>query len=304
MSQQIKHLLFNKYRFNQLVFLAAQTSLFTIFWLLLTKNFQWWQYLSFFILNCGILSCHLNLVHLASHGLLNKNKIVNSILGNISAIFGGLTLADFKTTHAMHHANALNIEKDPDYSIANSISFLTMPFKIWHHDRYFWTKKLWERQNNWIGYIFDRAVQITIISSLSLNGYLYIWVYFWLVPMLVVGVLNGMFLFYLPHYLTNTEKKFRSILGIETNYKLPYIKANNILEWFNLKYKILTLLSINISRIYHEKHHDKTSENENFYPISSYLISKVNGSWDNLTTNYQLKYTLREGPLGKHIFDN
>ncbi len=134
--------MFTKYHFNQFLF-GINFWIFGFLWLFLLGNFDYFfgnssqtlvssnnissnnnsvifpanldlileslkKLLSFvilIILASFNLHYFMNLVHLATHRLLSRNIFWNRILGNISAILCGLTLADFASTHLLHHRN-------------------------------------------------------------------------------------------------------------------------------------------------------------------------------------------------------
>ncbi len=243
-----------KYTFNQLLFVFSQLNLFLSFWLLWNFEFSLWQYALFVCWNILILHYHLNLVHIASHRILSKNKSLNSILGNLAAIFGGVTFADFSSTHKEHHRFVSDPHKDPDYDITVNTNFFLIPFKIWYHDRFFWQNDLWRQDRSWIGYLVDRVAQVLIVSGFYFSGKLSIWLYFWLLPIYFVGFLNGLFLFYFPHYTTKFENYWRKNPSLIT--------------------KIL-VLPIDISRYFHAKHHDRINLNTYYFPVFTYIITKI-----------------------------
>lgn len=278
MLNQIK----NKYSFNKLVLVLAQLSLYLSFWLLLTQQINSLLWPVFIIWNFFILHYHFNLVHLASHRLLSKNGKINSFLGNLVAIFGGITLADFQTTHFLHHQNPSNPTKDPDYNITQS-NFFILPFKIWYHDLYFWTQGLWLKHRNWLGYLVDRFFQVVLVSLFLFTGNINIWLWFWLLPVFLVGFFNGMFLFYFPHYTTKLEKIWR--LELENSRE-----SLNIPKQVKINLIKLILFLIDISRFYHEKHHDKVLENTAYYPLESYIIKKITKKDTDFINFYSFKY--------------
>ncbi|NJL97278.1 hypothetical protein HC864_05785 [Candidatus Gracilibacteria bacterium] len=197
----------------------------------------------------------LNLVHITSHKIASSNKYLNSLIGFVASIFGGVTFADFQTTHMLHHQNTSNPTKDPDHFITTFGPIYLIPFKIFYHDVYFWTKSLWKK-NRWIDYILVRVIQIAIVCGFYLTNNLNIWLHFWLVPVFLVGTLNGFFLFYFPHFTTMTEKKWRK----QKN-------QNQIQKIF--------LTSIDISRTYHEDHHQNIKTFKNYFPIVGFIIDQI-----------------------------
>jgi fatty acid desaturase len=261
-----------KYQLNQLIFAVDIVAIFGLFYILLIWRLD---YIGSVLIFFSIAFCQhyfLNLVHIGSHHLLSRNKTLNSVLGNISSIMGGVTFADFKTTHFLHHRNVGDTKNDPDHWITTSGSVFTIPFKIFYHDYYFWTKGLWQKQGNWQGYIVDRLAQGCLVLGFYFSGNINIWQNFWLLPLLLVGFLNGLFLFYFPHYTTKLERAWRKIAA-----KMPH--------------QTLTLLSIDISRIYHEKHHDRIAENRNYFPVFAFAQDKISSTWQTLISDPMSKYT-------------
>jgi fatty acid desaturase len=242
-----------KYRFNQLlciVNIAIITSLFT---LLIREKLPTYALVLVFIAIGFCQHYFLNIVHIASHFGMSKVWRVNSLYGNIAAIFGGVTFADFRTTHMLHHKNVHNLpENDPDHWITTSGPVWTIPFKIFYHDVYFWRNSLWKQRGAWRGYIINRSVQVGFVASFSYYNMLEVWQYFWLLPLLIVGFLNGLFLFYFPHYSTKLEHKWREAA-----------KKN--------AFQQLVLTAIDISRYFHEKHHDSVQQNTNYFPVFAHL---------------------------------
>jgi len=273
----------NKYNFNKLVLLLAQSSLYFSFWLAINQKISWHWWPLLVLWNFASLHYHFNLVHLASHRMLSKNGKLNSFLGNLAAIFGGVTLADFQTTHSLHHRNPSDSQKDPDYKITQS-NFFILPFKIWYHDIFFWSRGLWNKQRNWAGYLADRVVQILIISAFIFTENLQVWLWLWLLPVFLVGFFNGMFLFYFPHHTTALEKKWRLELMQSSN-------NSGIIPKTRFNFIKLILLLIDISRFYHETHHDKVLENTAYYPLEDYLIKKIRGKPIYFEADYHSKYT-------------
>lgn len=269
----------NKYQINQLVFGIDLVAVFYLFYILLTTTLNTPTYLAIFFAIAICQHYFLNLVHIGSHHLLSQNRRLNAFLGNIASIIGGVTFADFKTTHFLHHRNVSDEQNDPDHWITTSGNVFTIPFKIFYHDYYFWSKGLWRKQGNWKGYLIDRLVQGLLVLGFYFTGNILIWQNFWLLPLLFIGFSNGLFLFYFPHYTTKLERTWR---GFEN--KLPHQK--------------LALLAIDISRIYHEKHHDRIAENRNYYPVFSYIQDKLANSWERFVSSPLSKYTDIKAKIG------
>jgi fatty acid desaturase len=253
--------LMSKYRLNQLLFLLNTTVLLAGYYFVFTAQHSIVLSILWFFILTASLHYHFNLVHLASHQLLSKNRHLNSLLGNISAIFGGITFADFRLTHSLHHKNPTDSEADPDHVITQGHNFFILPFKIFYHDYYFWSKKLYKINKAWRGYLLDRFVQAGLVIASLLTGNISEWILFWLIPIFIIGFFNGMFLFYFPHYSTKLELNWRE--------NLTKTKRNVL----NL-HQTISLTLIDISREYHTRHHKRIAENRNYFPVLSYILDK------------------------------
>ena len=254
-----KSLSAQKYFVNQLIFWVAVSLIIycysNLFKLRLELKFE-----SIFLIGINLtaltLSLHylMNVLHQASHNLLSRNRHWNIFFGHTSAILTGLTFSEFRLTHSMHHANLGDSNKDPDYKLTHSGTLLTLPFRIWQKDVYFWKNKLYKKNKAWKGYLIDRALQILLVLLIFVFKNQTAYFSYWLIAVLTVGYLNGLFLFYFPHYSTKWEK-----------LNQQKTKVNIITK--------LILTFINISRFYHHKHHDKTNDNTVYFPLENYLYS-------------------------------
>jgi fatty acid desaturase len=264
---------------NRLVFLVSMLGLIGSFVLIVNfdlSQFNVWQRVltigSFILINSVFIHTLFNVVHLASHSLLGKKFWVNRCYGNIAAFFGGITFSDFYTTHLLHHAHQGDSEKDPDHWITRSGSIWTIPLKIMYHDVWFWKHHLNERKHLGKDYLATRALQVLTVLAFLLTGNIAIFLLFWLLPMGIVGLMNGLFLFYYPHYSTHLEQ------SIKENSN-PNLFGKGLLE------------AIDISRISHEVHHDRVRSNEVYYPLSWAFGHMIRGTWTQVKTDAELKYT-------------
>ena len=214
---------------------------------------------SHFLLATAALHYLLNLVHIGSHNLLSRKRSWNSLLGNIAGFFGGVTFADFRLTHLRHHRYLDDPREDPDYFITNSGPWFTIPFKIFYHDVFFFRRGLYRSQQSWRGYVLTRLAQVLTVSLLLALGLKSAWITLWLTPMLLLGLCNGLFLFYFPHYIPRVEKQWRT---------KP--------RFWNAPARIL----IDISRVFHERHHDRIQNNLNYYPLlAAFCYLYRHGHW-------------------------
>lgn len=253
----------SKYHFNQLVFSISAIVLITMYSIILYFRLPLWTFPFLLPVLAFFLHYQYNIVHIASHGQVSKNRKLNSLVGNCAAIFGGTTLASFTANHLQHHKDPTNPNVDPDDAIVSDTHLLLIPFKVLYQDIFFWKSGIWKKRGVWKGYVFGRTVQISILLGLLLSGNLLYFLAFWALPVWFLGTLNGLFLFYFPHYSTKKIDSWQKLTN--PNFAIQFI-----------------LGLIFISRFYHTKHHQNPSQNSNYYPVFSFIR-------DNLETKLGFK---------------
>lgn len=205
-----------------------------------------------------ILHYYFNLLHIGSHYGISKNKRLNNFVSTACATLSGHTYAAFATTHATHHKFPGDSKKDPDYDITHGSFVLFLPFKIFLHDLWFFNKALYKQKGRLFNYILTRSIQAVLVILIVANGYLSVFLMYWLLPIYILGVLNGIFLFYLPHNVS----KFETILSSLSSIKL-FSKLSSLIE--NV---------IFISRISHESHHDDIRSKNPYFPFIYYFLNR------------------------------
>jgi beta-carotene hydroxylase len=263
----------SKYQINQAVFWLAANGLIGLMYLGFQGFINIFTAVPFFLAIAACLHYLLNVIHLASHQQISKRRWLNSLIGNIAAIFGGVTLADFKATHQLHHKNPGNFELDPDHYITTSGHMFWMPFKLWYHDIYFWREGLWRQNRQWLSYGINRLSQLAIIIFFLATGHWWLLVFFWSWPAWLVGFFNGLFLFYFPHYSTKKEEYWRLATTVDLSL------------WARFSLEL-----IDISRIYHELHHLKITNNMAYFPVYFYLKDKLQKSWAEKQLTYGRRF--------------
>jgi fatty acid desaturase len=249
----------SKYKINQIIFILNLLVFLSLQFFLYSQQelLSWYTAPALFI---TVINLHyfLNTLHLASHNLLSKKRQINNIFGRLSAILGGLNFAEFSKTHLQHHLHTSNKEQDPDYLLTKSGHVITLPFRIWVKDIYFWKNKNLSTPNYRSMYIQDRLVQLVVLVLILFSGKIFYFLIYWSFPALVVGLSYGYYLFYFPHYVSKWEKSKR-ILKSSTS-KFSNFQLNNVILW-----------TIDLARYYHTLHHFKVQDNFNYYPLLAYF---------------------------------
>ena len=148
----------------------------------------------------NVLALHLSgtVIHDASHNSAHSNKIINSILGHISALMLGFAFPVFTRVHLQHHGNVNDPENDPDHFVSTGGPLWMIAARFFYHEIFFFKRRLW-RKFELLEWFLSRLFLVTVVL-LAVNydfiGYV---MNFWFVPALVVGIALGLFFDYLPH---------------------------------------------------------------------------------------------------------
>ena len=220
---------FSKYQLNQAVFCLAFFGQFFLFFanpniFTVLASFVCLHYLS-------------NILHIASHNGASKNRFLNKIIGWLTCVWVFVfTFADFCLTHKEHHKFQGDKEKDPDYKIIAGGNVFLLPFRIvLVKDATFWNYNKMRFE-----YLFQRFCQIiTVVSAFIFFRENFI--YNWILPLLLVGICNALFLYFLPHY------------------------TNSLFEKLIQRSKFFAYLT-QIARVSHDLHHQKVTNNLVYYP--------------------------------------
>ena len=240
----------SKYAINQLIFGSS----FVIFWLnFISKVGGYNQLPDFIVFVISLISIHYlcNITHLASHNLLSKNPKINNIIGFIDCLpILVFSFIDFKITHLEHHKHTSDHELDPDWKITNTGNPLFLPFRIvYFKDAFFVNFAKGKSKTKWLlEYILERALQIVLFFSLYAYSSTLVAI-FWVLPLLIVGLLNAAFLYFYPHYSDSFERFFRSTkVSILQIVGQPFIYL------------------IETSRVIHYQHHLRPAKNLYYFP--------------------------------------
>ena len=252
----------SKYATNQLIFVSS----FVIFWLnfatKLTGQNSLPELLVFLI---SLVSIHYlcNITHLASHNLLSKNVRINNLIGFVDCLpILVFSFIDFKITHLEHHKHTSDHELDPDWKITNTGNPLFLPFRIVYFKDAFFVKFARAKSKlKWLlEYALERLLQLVLFFGVYAH-FPFLVAVFWVLPLLIVGLLNAAFLYFYPHYSDSFEKFFRS---------------TKIWIFFKIGQPFIYL--IETSRTIHYQHHLKPAKNLYYFPeiwIWKKLIEKV-----------------------------
>jgi beta-carotene hydroxylase len=157
-----------------------------------------WQHWLCFTVNTIALHIAGTVIHDACHQSAHRNRLINAILGHVSALMLVFAFPVFTRVHLQHHAHVNDPENDPDHYVSTGGPLWLLPVRFLYHEVFFFQRQLW-RKNELLEWFLSRLF-VAVIFYISVQyhflGYL---LNFWFIPSAVVGLALGLFFDYLPH---------------------------------------------------------------------------------------------------------
>ncbi len=178
-----------------LMFLTAVT-------MFVLSNFGYWlwewQHWLCFSVNTIALHIAGTVIHDACHQSAHRNRVINAILGHVSALMLVFAFPVFTRVHLQHHAHVNDPENDPDHYVSTGGPLWLLPVRFLYHEVFFFQRQLW-RKNELMEWFLSRLF-VAVIFYISVQYHFLGYVLnFWFIPSAVVGLALGLFFDYLPH---------------------------------------------------------------------------------------------------------
>ena len=216
------------------------------FWL----NFPHW-----YCFSVNVLALHISgtVIHDASHNSGHSNRIINSVLGHVSALMLGFAFPVFTRVHLQHHANVNDPENDPDHFVSTGGPLWMIAARFFYHEIFFFKRRLW-RKYELLEWFLSRLFLVTLVGLGIHYDFMNYIMNYWFVPALVVGIALGLFFDYLPHRPFKERDRWKNarvypgailnLLILGQNYHLVHHLWPSV-PWYNYQpayYKMKPLL--------------------------------------------------------------
>ncbi|WP_443029228.1 beta-carotene hydroxylase [Spirulina sp. CS-785/01] len=157
----------------------------------------WWSWCCFWL---NVLAVHLSgsVIHDACHKAAHSNRIINAMLGHISALMLGFAFPVFTRVHLQHHAHVNDPKNDPDHFVSTGGPLLLIAPRFFYHEVFFFKRRLWKKYEL-LEWFLSRLFLVTVVLVSLHFGFFAFVVNYWFSPALVVGITLGLFFDYLPH---------------------------------------------------------------------------------------------------------
>ena len=170
--------------------------------MLVLSNFGYWlwdwpHWLCFSI-NTLALHCSGTVIHDACHQSAHRNRIINAMLGHVSALILAFALPVFTRVHLQHHRNVNHPQDDPDHYVSTGGPLSLIAVRFLYHEVFFFQRKLW-RKYELLEWFISRLTVISIVYISVEYHFLGYILNFWFIPAFLVGIALGLFFDYLPH---------------------------------------------------------------------------------------------------------
>jgi beta-carotene hydroxylase len=137
-------------------------------------------------------------IHDACHQSAHRNRVINAILGHVSALMLVFAFPVFTRVHLQHHAHVNDPENDPDHYVSTGGPLWLLPVRFLYHEVFFFQRQLW-RKNELMEWFLSRLFVAAIFYISVQYHFLGYILNFWFIPSAVVGLALGLFFDYLPH---------------------------------------------------------------------------------------------------------
>ncbi|MBD2604859.1 fatty acid desaturase [Scytonema hofmannii FACHB-248] len=166
------------------------------------SNFGYWlwQWQHWLCFSVNTIALHIagTVIHDACHQSAHRNRVINAILGHVSALMLVFAFPVFTRVHLQHHAHVNDPENDPDHYVSTGGPLWLLPVRFLYHEVFFFQRQLW-RKNELLEWFLSRLF-VVIIFYISVQYHFLGYVLnFWFIPSAVVGLALGLFFDYLPH---------------------------------------------------------------------------------------------------------
>ena len=165
-----------------------------------TVGYWQWQLPGWCCFGFNVLALHMagTVIHDASHNAAHPDRIMNSIMGHVSALMLGFAFPVFTRVHIQHHANVNDPDNDPDHFVSTGGPLWLIAARFFYHEIYFFQRRLW-RKYELLEWFLSRLFVAIVIYFACQYGFTSYILNYWFSPALVVGLALGLFFDYLPH---------------------------------------------------------------------------------------------------------
>jgi beta-carotene hydroxylase len=112
-----------------------------------TIGYWQWQLPGWCCFGFNVLALHMagTVIHDASHNAAHPDRVVNAIMGHVSALMLGFAFPVFTRVHIQHHANVNDPDNDPDHYVSTGGPLWLIAARFFYHEIYFFQRKLWRK---------------------------------------------------------------------------------------------------------------------------------------------------------------
>jgi beta-carotene hydroxylase len=159
-----------------------------------------WHWYKWCCFGLNFIALHLvgTVIHDACHHVAHRDRIVNAILGHVSAQMLCFSFPVFTRVHMQHHANVNDPANDPDHVVSTWGPLWFINARFMYHEVYFFQRRLW-RKYELLEWVIARSITAVIVVCSFRYGFTDFVFNYWFTPLAFVGLVLGLFFDYLPH---------------------------------------------------------------------------------------------------------
>lgn len=150
-------------------------------------------------------------MHDSMHRTAHESRLINDLLGRLSALPLTVTMPLFRAVHYEHHSHTNDPERDPDL-IVNRGPRWALPFWclaiVVEYRRHYFGRRMWRDRSDLIEAIAMECLLLGAIVVAAATGTFGTIAIVWLGPALIAVAVLALCFDFLPHYPYNSRERY------------------------------------------------------------------------------------------------
>lgn len=150
-------------------------------------------------------------MHDSMHRTAHRSRLINDLLGRVSAIPLTVTMPLFRAVHYEHHSHTNDPERDPDLIVGRAPRW-ALPFwclaVVVEYRRHYFGRRLWRDHSDLIEAIAMECLLIGAIVASVATGTFTALAVVWLGPALIAVTVLALCFDFLPHYPYGSQERY------------------------------------------------------------------------------------------------
>ena len=150
-------------------------------------------------------------MHDSMHRTAHQSRVVNDLLGRLSALPLTVTMPLFRAVHYEHHSHTNDPERDPDLIVSRTprwaLSFWCVSI-VFEYRRHYFGRRMWRDRADLVEALAMEAFLVAVIVASIVTGTFGTLAVVWLGPALIAVTVLALAFDFLPHYPYRSQDRY------------------------------------------------------------------------------------------------